>query len=311
MNKYAYILCACCKYLPELVANLNSLDAVGNTHDVHFWGYKIPSSVVEQCDKLCYKVIFHDVTLEEMEESQGVSEVMCRKRYLRVWELSEEYDAVCVLDADLVWTADPTLYFKIAADTGLVLGPSKEQNKVYDHEHHMFNGEFIIPKGTYNPVDMCNCPLFVDPKIWGECLKKSWDIFITDFPNFRAPDMDAMNICLLEAGSADKTVVLPGIAWLGTNEQMLKPYMRVVKDRDRFKTENGIPVFCYHGQYYHHEWKVCQLENRHRCAEGYLGCSEKCDNMAKGVMQLLADNFYKMLRHKIIIEEKDWRHIER
>ena len=40
MNKYAYILCACCKYLPELVANLNSLDAVGNTHDVHFWDIK-------------------------------------------------------------------------------------------------------------------------------------------------------------------------------------------------------------------------------------------------------------------------------
>jgi len=198
-----------------------------------------------------------------------------------------------------------------------VLGASKEQNKVYSDKHHTFQGEYIIPKGYYNHVDLCNCPLFVDTKIWGESLAKSFAIFMDGFKemegsNFKAPDMDAMNICLIEAGSADKTIVMPGIQWLGTNEQLLKPYVRAVSDRGLIKTECGIPVFSYHGQYYIKSWREQQLANRHRCADGYLKTTECPDSMARGAMNLLYQNFKKMLDYSngIKIEHKNYRHPE-
>ena len=316
MSDYAFVVKADIRYLPEVVANLNSLDFVGNKQDVHFYGYRIPIEVLSQFDKLDYKVIFHNITDEDIQINHGLSEIVCRKRYAFANEIGKDYQAVCVLDADLIFTRNPIHYFEIAAKTGLVMSASKEQNKVYNDPHHQFNGEWIIPEGYYNEVDLCNCPLFVDTKIWGPALQRSWDVWFTGFnqmrgTNFKGPDMDAMNVCLIEAGSADKTVVLPGIQWLGTNEQLLKPYMRAVSDRGKIKTECGIPVFCYHGQYYHRKWRDCQLDNRHRCAEGYLKTSECPDSMARGAMELLYNNFLKMLDHKIKIERLNYRHPEK
>ena len=318
-SDYAFIVCADIRYLPEVVALLNSLDYVGNKEDVHFYGYKIPQIVAEQFDKLSYKVVFHNISEEEVKESHGLSEVVCRKRYLFANDVGSMYKSVCVLDADMIFCRNPIHYFEIAEKTGFVLCAGKEQNKVYDDPHHQFKGEWIIPKGYYNPVDLCNCPLFVDTNIWGEALKKSFTIFIDGFDemkgdNFKAPDMDAMNICLVEAGSAEKTVVLPGIQWLGTNEQLLKPYIRAVMDKGLIKTECGIPVFSYHGQYYHKKWRGCQLENRHGCASRYLKADkhqdtiEHMDEQAKGAMNLLYENFKKMLDWKIEIPKINYRH---
>lgn len=311
-SQFSFVVCADIRYLPELVGCLNSLSFVNNQQDVHFFGYQIPKEVQEQFILLNYQVIFHEITDEEISLNHGLSEVVCRKRYFYANQVGREYAAVCVLDADMIFTRNPIHFFVIAEKTGYVLGASKEQNKVYDDGHHTWHGEFILPKGYYNPVDLCNCPLFVDTKIWGRALEKSYQIFVDGFPNdnFKAPDMDAMSVCLIEAGSADKTILLPNFCWLGVNEKLLKPYMRVVNDRGLLKTECGEPIFSYHGQYYHHVWRETQLDNRHHCAEGYLKASECSDNMARGAMELLYNNFKKMLDYKIRIEHKNYRHPE-
>jgi len=311
-SNYTFIVCADIRYLPEIVAELNSLDYVGNASDVHFYGYKISQEVREQFILLNYQVIFHEITDSEIEESHGLSEVVCRKRYWYANEVGKDYKAVCVLDADMIFIRNPIQFFNIAERTKFVLGASKEQNKVYDDPHHQFRSKWIIEKGYYNSVDLCNCPLFVDTKIWGDALAMSYQWFVEGFPetNMKCPDMDCMNLALLKYGSADKTIVMPGIQWLATNEQLLKPYIRAVNDRGLIKTECGIPIFSYHGQYYHKKWRDCQLDNRHRCAEGYLKTTECPDDMAKGAMNLLYSNFLKMLDWKIKIPKLNYRHPE-
>jgi len=320
-SQYAFVVCADIRYLPEVVAELNSLDYVGNKQDVHFFGYKIPQSVIDQFSKLSYKVIYHEITEEEIQDSHGLSEVVCRKRYWYANEIGKYYDAICVLDADMIFTRDPIRYFDIAAKTGFVLCAGKEQNKVYDDPHHQFNGQWMIPEGYYNNVDLCNCPLFVDTKIWGYALGRSFYIFVEGFndmkgTNFKAPDMDSLNVCLIEAGSSDKTIVLPGIAWLGTNEQLLKPYMRVILDHGVTKTECGIPIFSYHGHWGHIKWRENQLANRHHCAAGYLKADkspetiEHMDAQAKGSLNLLYERFKQMFHYKINIPPENYRHPE-
>jgi len=79
-SQYAFIVCACSKYIPEVVSLINSLDYVGNENDVHFYGYQITQEILDQFDKLCYKVVFHNITAEEIHASHGLSEVTCRKR---------------------------------------------------------------------------------------------------------------------------------------------------------------------------------------------------------------------------------------
>lgn len=304
-NSNAFIVSACYKYTPELCAMLNSLDYVGSQADVHVLGIDLREEFTSQFKDLNYKCIFHEISEEEIKMGRGPSEITCRKRYWYAGEIGKEYDAVCILDADLVFNRDPWQFFEIASKTGFILGPCKEQNKVYDHAHHMTDGKWEwekVPKGFWNDKDLCNCPMFIDAKLWEVPLKKSWEIFIKH--DFKAPDMDGVNLCFLEAGAHDKIVKLPGLQWLGTNEQHLKPYIRVVQRQDgRLWTESGIEIFSFHGQYYKEKWRRQQLINRHGCANKYLGCFKNPDSMAQGAMNLLHETFLKMLKWKIKIDD--------
>jgi hypothetical protein len=314
MSKYAYIVGADYKYVPELCALLNSLDYVGNTQDVHVIGINLPDELVSQFPKLNYEVFHSVISPAEVEESRGISEVVCRKRYWYAAFLGQAlaYKAVCVLDADMIFNRDPYQWFEVAHQTGYIIGVSKEQNKVYDDPHHEVDGQWIIPQGYWNDKDLCNCPLFIDPITWGVPLKRSWDLFIKH--GYRAPDMDAMNMTFIEAGANlscardNKIIRLPALQWLGTNEQMLKPYIRAIRGRDgKLWTENGFEIYSFHGHYYHEKWRNQQLENRSHCAAGYLGCNEKTNNMAAGALDLLHRVFKDMLDYKIVIEKKSYR----
>jgi len=316
LSPYCYIVSGDSKYVVELCALLNSLDFVGNKQDVFLAGINLPKEFTDQFSSLSYRVIYRDIPQAEVDASHGISEITCRKRYLYAAEVGQDYSAICVLDADLIFVRDPINFFEIAAKTGLVLGVSKEQNEKYNDPHHQFKGEWIIPEGTCPESDLCNCPLFVDTKIWGEALSESYRVFVDAYPdgNFKGPDMASMNIMLLKYGSATRTVALPNIQWLGTNEQNLKPYFRAVDDRGKVKTESGIPMFCYHGHYGHTKWRKIQLDNRHHCAQGYLKASGESllasDNIAAGSMNLLYERFKKMFHGTIKIAPFNYRHTE-
>ena len=319
MSDYCYIVGATYSYLIELTALLNSLDYVGNKEDVHILGIELTEEFISQLKNLSYSAILHNITEQEWQEAHGRSEIVCRKRYWYGAEIGKNYKAINILDADMIFVRNPIQYFIIAEKTGYILGVSKEQNQKYNDPHHQFKGEWIIPEGTCPELDLCNCPLFVDTKIWGEALKRSYEIFIDGFngmegDNFKAPDMAAINIMLLKYGSADKTIALPNVQWLGTNEQNLKLYQRAIEDRGKIKTENGIPIFSFHGHWGHVSWRETQLANRHHCAQGYFKASgeslESSDNIAKGSLNLLYERFKKMFHYKIKISPKNYRHPE-
>jgi hypothetical protein len=306
-RNYMFLVAADYKYIPELTALLNSLEYVGNVHDVHIVGVNLTKEFKEQLPLLSYQAILHEISEEEVQESRGISEVVCRKRYWYAAEYGKDYKAVCILDADLIFNRDVTQFFVIAEKTGFILGPTKEQNKVYDDDHHLVDGKWIwnFPRGHYNERDMCNCPVFLDANFYADPLQFSWEIFHKH--GFKAPDMDAMNMCFIDYAGPGSIVRLAGLQWLGTNEQMLKPYIRAVERHGKLYTECGLEIYCYHGHYYHSKWRECQLANRHHCAQGYLKASECSDDMAIGAMALLYSNFIKMLDYRIIIEKKNYR----
>ncbi len=314
MSKYAFIVAACKKYIPELNALLNSLDYVGrgSLADVHLWEYQIPEKYLHEWrEKFNYNLEIHKIKEPEAREFGGEAEILCRKRYWYAGEIGKDYKAVCVLDADMVFTRDPWQFFEIAAKTGFILGTHKEQNKVYDHDHHKLNGKLLIDPTFWNDKDLCNAPLFLDTKVHEIALKRSWDIFTEGFPetNFKAPDMDAMNICFYRDGAYNKIIKLSNHSWLGTNEGHLKPYTRAILKHDKLFTENGQEIFSFHGQYYKKKWRDCQLSNRKHCASTYLKCN--LDDQARGSMELLTSIFNKMcFEHKVVVEKKNYVHPE-
>lgn len=313
--KYAFIVSACKKYIPEINALLNSLDLVGNTYDVHVWHYGWPQDYLDRLASVnfTYKLILHQISEEEAREYGGEGEILCRKRYWYAAEIGKSYDAICILDADMVFVRNPRQFFIIAATSKMILGVHKEQNKVYDHEHHKVKGQFIYDSTFCNDKDLCNCPLFLDANLYESPLERSWDIFTDGYPNtnFKAPDMDALNLCLLEAGCYDTIIKLSNHSWLGTNESLLKPYTRAVERRGLLFTENGQEIFSFHGQFYKKGWRATQLANRSYCAKHYLGCNEQTDKQAAGAMELLYRWFKRAcFDHKISIEKRNYVHPE-
>jgi len=312
-SKYAYIVMACKKYIPEVNALLNSLDYVGNKEDVYLWTYGYTEEYLKGLAETKWSFHLHVrvISEEEARSYGGEGEILCRKRYWYAAELGAHYDAVCVLDADLVFTRDPWQFFDIAAKTGFILGVHKEQNKMYDHDHNRVRGQYIYDPTFTNDKDLCNCPLFIDAKKYERPLKRSWEIFCDGFPdtNFKGPDMDAMNLCFLEAGLYDKIIKLSNHAWLGTNESILKPYTRAVVKAGKLFTENGQEIFSFHGQFYKKKWRECQLSNRHGCAASYLKCN--LDDQARGSMDLLTSIFNKMcFEHKLSVPKVNYIHPE-
>ena len=326
-SKFAYVVGACYKYVPELCALLNSLHAVENRFDVHVIGIDLPDEFTSQFDKLyttrrleigegglsssyrpsCgYHVIHHGIQEDEIQAGRGVSEIVCRKRYWYAGEIGKQYQAMCVLDADMVFIRNPWQFFEIAAQTGFVLGASKEQNKVYDHEHHHVDGRWLIDPEFCNDKDLCNAPLFIDARKYEQALKDSWLWFIEH--GFWAPDMDAMNIAFLHHHMYHMIVKLAGVQWLGTNEQMLKPYMKACKRSDGLLwTDSGLEIWSIHGHYYHEKWRTQQLLNRKGCIKGRLDGSEKAYGDAAGALDVLYRAFLDALNGVITVEHKDYR----
>ena len=316
MNKYSFIVSACKKYIPELNALLNSLDYVGSKADVNLWYFDFPDDYLKKIVEAdwCFTLMAHEITYEQARAFGGESEELCRKRYWYAGEVGKNYSAICVLDADMVFARDPYQFFVIAEKTGYLLGTHKEQNKVYNDPHHLARGKWMYDPTFYNDKDLCNAPLFLDARLHERALKRSWEVFSDSFPyaNAKCPDMDCMNLAFLEAGLHNKIIKLSNHSWLGTNESMLKPYTRICdRGEHGLWTENGQEIFSFHGQYYKSKWRKCQLDNRSRCAMGYLGCNEKSNNMAEGAMDVMVRRFNKMcFDHKITIEKLNYVHPE-
>ena len=292
-------------------AFLNSLDWVGNTQDVHLYWYKFPDWYLEKLrqTKFTFQLIEHEVTEEEVRSYGGEAEIMLRKRYWYAGELGKEYDAVCVVDADTTWVRNPIRFFEIAHKTGFILGITKEQCKVYNDPHDQAKGKFLIDPTFLNDKDICASPLFVDAKVHSSWLKRSWDIFTDGWPvdNFKSNDMDAINICIVEAGLHDYVIKLPNTSWLGTNESLLKPYARACNRGGLLWNENGGEIYSIHGQFYKKNWRANQLANRARCAQYYLGCNEKSNEIAKEAMNTMLAYWRKMCYgHKIDIPKMNY-----
>ena len=303
MSQYAFIVSADMRYLPETAALLNSLDWVGHKEDVYLLHYRLPDFFIQQLNKLDYKVIAHEASSEDVQKF-GCGDIMQRKRYYYAAEWGERYDAICLLDADMFFNRTVTQYLAIAAKTGFICGASLEQKRIYGGEnpHHFARGKPLLEKEVWAAADVCCAPLFLDAKKYKDYLRECWLVYQDGHPDnhFKGPDMDIQNILTITQNLTDQIVILPNLSWVGTNEKMLKPYtfVRTLVD-DRLWCDNGEPIYIVHGQYYKRKWRQTQVDNRHRCAESYLGCSERSDGMAEQAMNTIYNRFKKMLDWKI------------
>ena len=220
MNRYAFVVSACKKYVPELCALLNSLELVGNRHPVHVIGYELPADFTRQFNDLSYPVHLYEIPETEAREFGGEGEILCRKRYWYAAVWGKMYDAVCVLDADMFFVRPVDQFFDVAAKCGFILGATLEQKRIYGGiPHHKVRGHQLLAEPTWNPKDIACAPMFFDAKRFEALFKDSWRIFAEGYPdnNFKAPDMESYNLLILVEGLLDRVLLLPNYSFVATN----------------------------------------------------------------------------------------------
>jgi hypothetical protein len=305
-QKTAYIVAANNRYLPGLNAVLNSLDMVGNKDEVYCLVWNIPQEYLDRASKVFdFPIVWEKLTADEIQK-YGEGEVLMRKRYLIPALM--QYDAVCILDADMFFCHNTDRYMEIAAKTDLVLGCTLEQKRRYaeaNHEVPPGSGNYLIPKDFWNGRDLCCAPLFCGPR-WYPALKRTWDIFAVDEreKRFRAPDMDALNICLIEAGAYDHIIPLSQHTWTGLHECLMKAHTRAIDLHGRPFTEDGEEINIIHGQYWNATWRGWQIENQ-------LGMVRREFDASPGYLSRSKGSFETILRwyeersvhHKININD--------
>lgn len=308
MNKYAYIVAANRRYLPGLNALLNSLDMVGNKYPVFILGYDLPEDYLNKASMVLSYPIFTTKIKQEEVEFLGEAEVLMRKRYSYPADLDfGSYEAVCILDADMFFAHNAEVYLEIAHKTGLVLGCGLEQKRRYGDANHQYpsgSGVYLIAPDFWNAHDLCCAPLFVGPQ-WYPALKKSWDIVnVEPDKRFKAPDMDALNICLLEAGSHDRTICLSQHNWTGLHECFMKAHTRAVDIHGKLCTEDGEEIFVVHGQWWNKTWRGWQIENQLGMVDREFDGSESYKSRSKASFEHVLER-YKMaaVSHKININD--------
>jgi hypothetical protein len=298
------------KYLPESVALLNSLALTQSNHDVHWFGINIPQEVIDQLPLLPYTVHFHNVPQDEIDKAGGISEITCRKRYKYAADIGKDYaGATCLLDADMFFNRDITPYLEWAANTDYILGASLEQKSRYGevNEHHRVNGEFLLKGNVWNKNDICCAPTIADMKKHASLFRRSWEIFIDG--GFKAPDQQSMNMLSFVFGINDLIVPLPNLQFVSSNELSSKPYSRFVhKPEDStpggkiWSEAGGTPIYILHGGWFILRYRNQQMLNRIGCINGYIGGSEKCENMARGAIELIYSYFKQCLNGIINID---------
>lgn len=309
MSKYAFIVAANSRYLPGLNAILNSLEVAKNTHDVVVLPYKITERYIDRVDRSPFGFKVHWLPIEEEEVLWlGEGEVLMRKRYEMPSILG--YDAVCILDADMMIFRDVSSFFKIAAETEIILGCGLEQKRYYGLKNHQYpagSGRYLFDPEHWNDRDLACAPLFAGPR-WYEALRKSYRI-CADHPHeerFKAPDMDALNICLLAAGSYDHTVCLSQRNWTGLHETFMKAHSRIVDMHGKPFTEDGEEIYIAHGQFWNKTWRGWQIENQLAMVDREFDKSESYKSRSRGSWEHLI-RLYQYYAEKCTINIEDFR----
>lgn len=185
----------------------------------------------------------------ELIEHKGESvEGTAIERFRIAYEKAPEYDAICLLDADMFMTADPTIFFEVASKGFIVTGSNGmiiNFNKAYQEQYQTFLGKDEWPY----PKIHTTVPIFINKENtdWFKALYDakridSWDDFLY------------LNILGIKMGKDKKMIAMPPYMFTGIHHWQMKPECAVFKRGVYFLSGTEEQVYMIHGKWWDEAW---------------------------------------------------------
>ncbi len=215
MAKYALVVTDS-GYTYGINALINGLKYYGNEVTFHhlYWGPI--AGAWSKSIQASGEFDFKSVNLQELAENPSYPELRSKmgaagyckfyRYYYCALELVDAgYDAVCIMDADVMVVNNIMPWFDVAATSGKILMPN---NDMSPYENNWYD-QNKIGKGSSPPLH--NMPLFFKPSF----AMKSIFLSLPEMSiKWQVSDMASLNHAIIEAGQMDNVLVQPSCLWL-------------------------------------------------------------------------------------------------
>lgn len=167
-------------YIPYLNALLNSIEKYKLQDRSQFdvmvlTDDSMPQKYIDACKaNLSFDVIFKHIDIEgaKLDPSWGHAWHCKAGRYYHLFQEGKDYDACCLMDADLYIVNDEIVdYFDLVKGTKNLIG-CNERIKWQISDIYQFDGEPMLEAPTKLQKFHCNVPLFMDVNKWEEVIKE-------------------------------------------------------------------------------------------------------------------------------------------
>jgi hypothetical protein len=297
VNKYAIVMLSHGSGLiPGCNAFLNGLDYYDNTgFDYHVIQHNVPDTLLKKWEtSFNFPVkIINFVDLDDKyspEINAGTSEIKragWRVRFYRyryAYDIRDQYDAFLIVDADMICLNNIMKYFKIAADTGMILMP----NNTYGPAIDCYNFEGI--RGASSPP-LHNMPQFIDIKKWPHFYEAIWDWGLKE----TFGDMATIFRTIHRMNFIKDVLILDNSLWLQTHfyDVMLGRQKNKMTGKT-YLTASGARVFMVHRRWW-----------MHSVVDKFVGDIKGVYDKEKGInnCRLFWEEFKRLnTEHKVVIE---------
>lgn len=267
MNKYAIFFAATGpmvgrNYLADTNALLNSIEKhklhekVNGELDIYLIHYGFDSDwnyIKTACEKLSFNLIDHEIPLNKCLCDHKPIEYIKRIRYKILVEKAVQYNAVCLLDADMFFVSDEFVsMFEMVSGTNKLIGCNERIKwDAGSKQYFEKDGTPIFKEATKLYSMICNVPSIFDMKKWLNVFeyynKISFEGYqITDKIKKGIGDLFAHNIAIHKMKRGKDVVMFPMETMAQVHHTWINPNTYIVKDKYGWRSAAGDKVYMIH-----------------------------------------------------------------
>ncbi|OYT15643.1 MAG: hypothetical protein B7C24_11960 [Bacteroidetes bacterium 4572_77] len=187
-----------------------------------------------------------------------------RARWALLPTILQDYEAVCLMDADMILTNNWDHIFRCTSRADLIVGCRDQSNRTYTH-YKLANGANLFNEGVHHDEFICCCPLIVNSTHLNFVYDINAVLNLQTSP--RLCDMEALNVALVRTNSVKNLLTFPTEQFTNIRLTHLSPKTRVRHQHLTVRSSDGNPysdviitdghlkIYSLHGKIWAKEWR--------------------------------------------------------
>jgi hypothetical protein len=237
-QKYAFVFAASENYHPGVMALINSIKDKMPYADICLYLYKYSE------EKMAAFADAQGIYIEFADETKDQQKSTAFGRYKYAADLTDKYDSVCLIDADMFVTADCYTFFDVAKH-GFIITGSNGMVVNFNRAHQEKYGiDLGVDNYIYTKIHT-SVPIFInkDNRIW-------FDEFVEINEAGQLDDFLGLNLLGISMAVYDKMICMPPYMFTGIHHWQVKPATRVFRIQDTLMTKTEEQVYMCHGKFW-------------------------------------------------------------